>query len=277
MRPRRGVERATGLWTEYGLVVKALAAALVLVGLKGVVAWFDLEFVSTIAVLTGLMGAVVFTLAILLAGVLADFKESEKIVTELVAELDRLDRDLPLAIREEGALARAKGNVRDLVTKVHDSLRVGTSVHMREVKAPLHALDLELDRISAAGGPPNYIIFVRQHMAAVSRMAYRLESIIETSFVASAYAIAGAVVSVALGVFAVTDIEPLPQAMLLYGFGAFLLIALFLLIQDLDNPFAGHARVDLRPLAKLEASMVPVEGTTKNTTNTKTVVPVTHR
>lgn len=248
-------EAAPGLWTRYGLVAKALLAAFVLVGIKAAVAWSGLEFVSTLSLLTGLMGAVVFTLAILLSGVLSDFKESERLVTEMATELERLDRDLPLALKDPDALARGRRHVRDLVGKLHETLRRGTSVRMRELRAPIEAIDADLDAAAFAGGPPNYVLFARAHVAAVSKMVYRVEGIIETTFVQSAYAIAATVVAVALAVFAVTDIDPLPQGLLLYGFGAFLLTGLFLLIEDLDNPFSGHARVDLRPLARLEARL----------------------
>jgi hypothetical protein len=37
-----------------------------------------------------------------------------------------------------------------------------------------------------------------------------------------------------------------------FGGVAFLLISLLLLIKDMDNPFEGDARVDLRILHKLE-------------------------
>lgn len=246
-----------GLWERYGLVAKAIGIALVLVGLKAWVATSSLELITTLPLLTGLMGAVVFTLAILLAGVLADFKESERLVTELTAEMERLDLDLRLALKDDAAHARARSHVRDLVHAVHRDLAQGEAVHMKLVRKPIAALDAELAAAAAAGGPPNYIIYARQHVAAVVRMVRRLEGIIETTFVATAYAIAGLVVAAALVAFMLTKIEPLSQALALYGFGSFLLVGLFLLIRDLDNPFAGHARVDLHALAKLDAALSP--------------------
>lgn len=252
--------RMGGLWQQYGLVTKALVIALLLVAGKWFIASRGLELITTLSLLTGLMGAVVFTLAILLAGVLADFKESERLITELAAELERLHADLELAFKDPAALARARAHVGEATRALHENLDRGTAVRMKEINAPLEALDAELRILAHAGGPPNYIIYSRQHVAAVVRMAHRLEGIVETSFVTTAYAIAGLVVATALVAFALTDIEPLSQGLLLYGFGAFLLVGLFLLIRDLDNPFAGHARVDLRPLAKLARRWAPVPG-----------------
>jgi hypothetical protein len=42
------------------------------------------------------------------------------------------------------------------------------------------------------------------------------------------------------------------EGIALFGGVAFLLISLLLLIKDMDNPFEGDARVDLRILHKLE-------------------------
>lgn len=249
------MEPARSWWTRYGLVVKALAAALVLVALKAAVGVLGYEFVSTLPLFTGLMGAVVFTLAILLSGVLADFKESERLIVEVSSQIERLDRDLALVFREPAALAAARVQVADLARTLHASLASGRGIRMRDVDRPLRALDADTERAALAGATPNYVLLVRGHVASTARMAQRLESIIETTFVSSAYAVAGLVVSVALGVFAVTSIEPRGQGLLLYGFGAFLLVALFLLISDLDNPFGGHARVDLKPLTKLVARL----------------------
>lgn len=234
-----------------GILAKALAVALILSAVKWMANQRGLEFIETLPLLTSLMGGVVFTLAILVAGVLADFKESERIVGELASLLRRLHADLPIIARGE-ALARMEGHVLALTRAINSSLHDGKAVHLKAIYAPLAELDRGLAAAVAGGAPSSPARTVQVHLGNITRIVDRLEVIVETTFVKAAYYFAVVVVTVAILALTFTQLRPFDQGLFLYGFAVFLVSGLFMLIADLDNPFDGAVRVSLRQMEKLE-------------------------
>ena len=78
------------------IVIKAMAVAAVLAGVKFVLHALNLEFIRVDPLISALISGVIFTMAILLTGVMTDFKESEKIPGELAASIKALHKDFEL-------------------------------------------------------------------------------------------------------------------------------------------------------------------------------------
>ena len=70
---------------KWMIVIKSMAVAAVLAGAKFGLHALNLEFIQIDSLISALISGVIFTMAILLTGVMADFKESEKIPGELAA------------------------------------------------------------------------------------------------------------------------------------------------------------------------------------------------
>lgn len=253
-----------------GLVAKAAIIVLFLVVLKLVAHERGWEFIETLSLITSLLGGVAFTLAILLSGTLSDFKESERMVGELATYIRRLRADLKLVARDAATGQEYERHLRELVRVLNVNFRRETQWKVREIYAPIEAIDALLQRSAAAGAPSSQVRTIQAWMAQVARIVDRTETIIETTFLRSGYYLAGTVLTAALGALLFMRIEPFAQGLLLFGFASFLLVGLFLLISDLDNPFAGSARLDLRPMFKLEEWL---EGSPQPAAATATGVP----
>lgn len=247
----RTSQRHSWVQERLGLIVQTLLAAALLVLAKYVVHMRGWEFISTLPLLTALMGGVVFTLAILLSGTLTDFKESEKVVTDVTTHVRRLYADVALVARNPQQLAAFRTEVRQLVRTLNDNLHRESGWRFDEVHACVDRLDRLLLQAGAAGAPSSQVRTIQAWAAAIVQSISRLETIIVTTFLKSGYYLAGTVVAVALGALTFTSIHPFEQGLLLHAFAAFLLVGLFLLIRDIDNPFAGSARIDLHPLHRL--------------------------
>lgn len=244
-------------WSErldnlsYGIVVKAVFFAALLAAAKWFVHAQGWEFIETLGLLTALMGGVVFTLAIILAGVLADFKESERIVGELASTLRRLYWDMGTIATGDRLVAMRK-DVLDLTRAMTKNLHEGHAIHMREVYAPVEALDAKMVEQIKASGASSLLRTVQVNIGNVVRIADRMEVVIETTFMKAGYYFAGITVAGAIVGLMFTRIEPFFQAELLYGFACFLLLGLAMLVWDLDNPFAGAVTISIRQLEKVE-------------------------
>lgn len=233
------------------ILLRAGFAAVVLLGLKWVVYQQGWEFISSLPLLTGLMGGVIFTLAILLSAVLADFKEAERLVGEVGSALRRLHADAALVARGP-LLARMRAETADLARILHTSLRDGRAVRMREVQPALDRLDHSLAEAAGITGPTSPIRTMSVTLGTLQRTVDRLEVIVETTFVGAGYWFAGAVVVLAIAGLTMTRTVNVLQDFGLYFFAVFLLSGVYWLIAALDDPFTGAVRINIRQLEKVE-------------------------
>ena len=76
------------------IIFKAAAIVAVLLLVKWLIFHYEWEVITAGPVVTALVAGVIFTVAIIFSGVLADFKESEKIPGDLAASLGSLYSDI---------------------------------------------------------------------------------------------------------------------------------------------------------------------------------------
>lgn len=252
-RALRPVAPPGAITERLGIIAKSLVAVAILVALKLYVHQQGWEPVSNLPILTSLMGGVVFTLAIILAGNLADFKESERIVGELAGLLRRMRVDLFLAVPDPERRRYGRRLLQDLARVLNENFARGFAWRMTDIYRPIDALDQLIAEAAGRGAQSGQTRTMQVWIADVVRIVNRIEVIIETTFMKAGYYLAGAVVAIAIGALTFTDLTPFKQGLFLYSFAVFLLLGLFLLIWDLDNPFAGHARLSVRQMQKVQA------------------------
>ena len=103
--------------------------------------------------------------------------------------------------------------------------------------------------------PPQFLVKLRSELTSIDRFANRIQTIIETSFIPAAYAIAELAVFAVLLVLLFVKTEAFYEGLALIGATSSLLIGLIMLIKDMDNPFEvgrnSYADVDLSILFEL--------------------------
>lgn len=249
--PSRRVVRR---WLEgpEGIAVRAALATVPLVAMKWGANAAGIEFIDTLSIATALLGGVTFTLAIMVSGVFADFKECERLVSEVASTFRRLHADLALiaggkdleAMRAELAVASAS---------LRADLRSGDAVRMRRIHAPLRRLDDLVADASRSGAPSSNVRTVQVGVGTLVRALDRMESIMETRFLRAGFVFATCAVAGALGTLTLARVGPLAQGLALHAFASFLLCGLLLLIRDLDNPFSGSVRASTAQIEKVDA------------------------
>jgi branched-subunit amino acid transport protein AzlD len=216
------------------------------------------ESVSLNPLYTGLVAGNVFLLGFLLAGTLADYKESEKLPGELAASVETIADECSILYRDKQAQT-ARDCLEHLRLIVY-SLR--SWLRNRERKTAV------LDRIGELNGfflvfesltQPNFIVRLKQEQSALRRMVIRINTIRETSFVGAGYAIAELTTFLLVAGLLFVEFGSRGAEVFLICTIAFLLVYMLALIRDLDNPFEydgeakeGAAEVSLEPLDYLE-------------------------
>lgn len=242
--------------TDLGLLVKALPAVVLAVVAKLVADLVGADPVELNALHSGLVAANVFLIGFLLAGTLTDYKESEKLPSEVAVRVENIadeceilyrdiDHEAPMRCLEH--LQRLSGVLREWL----DGKQRSVDEVLDEVDG-LNAFFLEFQPLTQ----PNFIVRLKQEQSALRQIVTRIDTIRETSFVGAGYVISYVTSVLLLVGLVVTDFASLGAELFLVGTIAFLLAYMIVLIRDLDDPFQngrdkGSAEVSLAPLDRL--------------------------
>ena len=237
---------------HFPMLIRVGALVAIVLGAKLLMHSVGWECLSINPLFSGIVAANVFLLGFLLSGVLADYKESERLPGELAAGLENLGQE----VRGIG-LAKSEAPVGPCLEHL---LKLATDLrewfHKRVRTTALHDAIDELTVHWARLEPhtqATLLARLKQEQGTLRRLVVRIHTIRETSFIRSAYLLADTItVLLCLGLVFVR-IEPYYESLFLVGIIACVMIFLLLLIRDLDNPFGYYQSsssedVSLKPL-----------------------------
>jgi predicted membrane chloride channel (bestrophin family) len=210
------------------------------------------EVISLNPLFSGIVAANVFLMGFLLSGVLADYKESERLPGELAASIE--------TIADEAAVVYESKNARSAMQFLEYLLTLTVSIKdwfykkqpTRQVMVALGEMGhhfVGMEGLTQA----NFIARLKQEQSNIRRMLIRIHTVRETSFIPSGYMIAETTTLLLLVGLVLAKIDPFYESLLFVGVITFLLRFLGLLIRDLDNPFGYYEGdsvedVSLKPL-----------------------------
>jgi predicted membrane chloride channel (bestrophin family) len=239
----------------HSLIRKALLSVLVVLLAKLAAHWLGWEVISLNPLFSGLVAANVFLMGFLLSGVLADYKESERLPGELSASIETIADEL-LALKESEKAPVARDGLERLL---HLAESIKDWFHKRHSTreamdhiADLRHLFLRMEPLI----PANYIARLKQEQSNLRRVLIRMHTIRETSFVTSGYVISESVTVLLTVGLVLAKIDPFYESLFFVSMITFLFSFLGLLIRDLDNPF-GHYEAD----SAEDVSLKPIQDT----------------
>jgi hypothetical protein len=243
------------------LLARALPFIVVAVGVKAILEAADIHPLDLNPLLSGLVAANVFLLGFLLAGTLGDYKEAEKLPGELSASLETICDEALLVHTElgipEGAAcialcADVAASIRSYIVKETDVTPV------LETLRAFNPIFLVFSPKIQAG----FTTRLKIEQSGMRRIVLRIDTIRRTTFVNAGYAIAELTGVLLIAGMELTNVaDKVVESLFFVGVISLLLTYVFLLIRDLDNPFAypngqaGAADVSLFPLEEAEARL----------------------
>jgi hypothetical protein len=100
----------------WGLIIKAAGITGVLLVVRLVFDYLNLDVLSVTSLITAFIGAAIFTIAIILAGTLTDYKESEKIPGDIATSIRTFYSDIdPIRVPDQMLIRRMKENTAALM------------------------------------------------------------------------------------------------------------------------------------------------------------------
>lgn len=245
------------IWQKWSIAIKVLPLMVVVALLKLLSHKFGMEVMELNALFTSLVAGTIFLIGFLISGVLSDYKESEKIPSELTASLKTLmDDAYTISKSKNSETARQfiefeKTFLNSLLNWFYKKERTKL---LFEKLGQMNDFFAELDK---EGIQPAYIIKMKNEQNNIRKLIMRIDTIRDTDFIGSAYAIVEAMgFLTGLGLVLI-KIQPFYASLFFTLLVTFLISYMVFLIIDLDNPFDYSAKgesgteISLKPLHDL--------------------------
>jgi hypothetical protein len=250
---------AESFMNKWGLVLKAFGITLVLLVVRIIFDYLNFDILSVTNLITAFIGGAIFTIAIIFAGTLTDYKESEKIPSEIATSIRSFYGDLDLIrVPDTTVIHRMRENTATLMRVINTNFRNNTW-HMEEMYNAVDTINADIARLVDLNVPPNFVIKLKTELTNIDRISHRVKTIAETSFIPAAYAISELAAAGVIVLLLFIRLDPVYEGLVLFTVLTILLIALLLLIKDMDNPFEvgkkTYADIDLFLLWDLEKKL----------------------
>lgn len=222
---------------KWSVALKILPLLILVIALKFGTHKFGFEIMELNALFSSLVAGTIFLIGFLISGVLTDYKESEKLPSELAALLRNLYDDT-LTISKGKNSTAAKEFVdfqKDLVVPLKDWLY--KKVKIKVLQDKLSSMNDYFIALEKEGIQANYIIKMKNEQNNIRRIIMRIDTIRDTEFVGSAYTIVEVMGFLTVFGLLIIKIEPFYASLFLTLLFTFLISYMFFLIKDLDNPF----------------------------------------
>lgn len=249
------------IWQKWSIAFKVMPVIILVTILKFLSHKFGFEIMELNALFTSLVAGTIFLIGFLIAGVLSDYKESEKIPSELSASLKSLLDDTYTIYKGRNSTAACqfldfqKSFINSLVDWFYKKERTKSMLH--KVSA-MNDFFIEFDK---EGVPAPYVVKMKSEQNNIRKMIMRIDTVRDTDFISSAYAIVEAMgFLTALGLI-FTKIEPFYASLFFTLLVTFLIAYMVFLIRDLDNPFdygvngESGTEISLKPLRDHETAL----------------------
>ncbi len=237
------------------LLMRASALVAAIIVAKLVLHYNGIELLSMNNLFSGIIAGNVFLMGFLLSGVLADYKESERIPGEIANSISTIFEECTILYDR-----KRDPNARNGMLVSTSFVDQCTQWFYRKIKTrellqstqQLNAILTDLESCTQA----NHIVRLKNEITSLKRLIVRTDTIRDTSFISSGYLIASSVTSLLCIGLVLSKIEPFTESLFFVGVIAFLMIFLLLLIRDLDDPFAfgdsdSAENVSLHPIDRL--------------------------
>ena len=199
------------------------------------------QFVTAGPLLTAVVSSGIFVVALVVAGTLTDYKESERVPAEIVSALLSILTDARAFKKEKPAfdLVGLERRVRSVVTTFQADLESPGSRTCIDAINALSESFADMDRLEVIA---TYISRLRGEQSALRKVVLRAYHIQETEFVPSAYTLIWTILLLAVAVLTFTKSESETEGYVLLGAIYFFLLYLARLLKILDTPFQPQKR-----------------------------------
>lgn len=200
----------------------------------------------------------IFLIGFMLAGTLADYKESEKIPAEMAGTLESIEDTVVLAhlYKDDFDLDAQKKQLNDVTTSIllYFAHQESEDVVYKKIEN-ISSIALLVEK-TKMGSTTSW---VKREQTNLRKLFTRATVIKRTSFIATGYAFLEVLTVVVIGLLLITKFENAITALILVSFFTQIFVYMVRLIKDIDHPFEYPANgkiraadIDLFPLIEYD-------------------------
>jgi hypothetical protein len=224
--------------SKYHLLFSVLPIVIVVEGFKIAAHFLGWEVIpkELTSFFPSILTGIIFLLGFLLAGVVTDYKESEKIPNEIGASL--------FAIWQEADYIRNVSNSKtagNLMNKIKSFIPTFKNdffvLQNDKLLKLLDSMSSDIIEMGKEGAAPNYIIRMKTELAALKKTINRITVIKNTDFIPSVFICIQIISIVFLAVYCLLKVEPWWGGLVLVSIFTFVIFAILMLIKDMEDPF----------------------------------------
>lgn len=213
---------------------------LLLVAVKYFIHLYNLEFLEVNTLVGSAIAGGTFICSFLLSGLIADYKEAERVPTELRSSLENIWNE---------ALMLAHGNskfkVKDIKKKLLSIVRlffdgishVHNHVGLGRCLDAIDDLTFTFKDMEKNGLLPNYVVRLKTEQGNVRKTVLRVQHIQKTQFLPSAFILAASIVTLIIFLLLFIRTEGSPESMIVFGLISYMFVYIIRLIQEIEQPF----------------------------------------
>lgn len=237
-----------GFRKRFKLFFGVAAVVFLLSLLKVTVHWFGFEFLTLNTLLTSGIAGAIFIIGFLLSSVLTDYKEAERIPTEIRVALEAIYGDASsfAATNDKIDLQSCRVTIENILQLLRKGLdHANGHSDLRPVLTAVDRLTGTFAEFEKLGIPANHIVRLRNTQDTLRRSVLRIYHIQRLQFVPSIHVLVQTLVASIILLLLFLKTEGSPESALMFGFICYLFVYALYLIQLLERPFLkGHDSFD---------------------------------
>jgi hypothetical protein len=229
---------------RWSLLVKTLPFIIVILILKYLIDFFNYDILQFSAFFTALISANIFLISFLISGVLSDYKESEKIPSDMASSIISLADEGMILLQDPINKNEARNylvNIQTINQAYIDWFH--QKISTIKVMEKLSNLNIHLYNLSEYISPPS-LARLKQEQNNLRRLLNRADTIRETSFLGTGYAIVETISFILIATMLLVGFNPIYEGIIFTAFVSLILIYMIFFIKDLDNPF-GYSQDEI--------------------------------
>lgn len=195
------------------------------------------------SILTG----IIFILGFLLAGVVTDYKESERIPNEIAASLFALwqEAEFIKSVQKCPSASGMMSRLRLFIPTLKEEFFLKQNDQIQKL---LDALSEDVILLGKEGATVNYIFRMKNEITNLKKIVNRISVIKTTDFIPSVFICIQAITITFLSVYCLLAVDPWWGGLILVCIFTFVIFAILFLIKDMEDPFeydgSGQAKSD---------------------------------
>ena len=239
---------STAYRKRFGLFLTVIGVVVGLGIVKAAIHAFGLEFLSLNPLFTSAIAGATFIIGFLLSSVLSDYKEAERIPTEIRVALEAIHDDVTGFA--DGRDAAILIEVRKVLAEIPKALHIGLGhendhAGLAPVLTKVGALSPIFVALEKLDMPANFVVRLRSTQDALRRSVLRIYHIQRMQFVPSVHILVQTLVAAILLLLLFLKTEGSPESALIFGFVSYMFVYALYLIGMLEQPFRkGHNSLD---------------------------------